>query len=57
MDKEYIKALTQRILNKEFSDKNKRKMVDYADRINLACPYCGDSKTVYKKLRQITLFL
>ena len=49
MDKEYIKALSQRILNKEFSDKNKRKIVDYADRLNLACPYCGDSKNVYKK--------
>lgn len=49
MDKEYIKGLVQRILNKEFSNVNKRKMVDYVDRLNIACPYCGDSTNVYKK--------
>jgi hypothetical protein len=49
MDREYIKGLIQRILNKEFSNVNKRKMVDYVDRLNIACPYCGDSKNAYKK--------
>mgnify|MGYP000583460324 CR=1 FL=1 len=49
MDKEYIKGLVQKILNKEFANINKRKIVDYVDRFNIACPYCGDSKNVYKK--------
>ena len=49
MDKEYIRGLVQRILSKEFANVNKRKIVDYADRFNIACPYCGDSKNVYKK--------
>ena len=49
MDKEYIKGLVQKILNKEFSNVSKRKIVDYVDRFNIACPYCGDSKNVYKK--------
>jgi hypothetical protein len=43
MDKVYIKDITQRILNKEFSNTQKRRIVDYSDRLNLACPYCGDS--------------
>jgi hypothetical protein len=49
MDKSYIKGLLQKILNKEFSNSNKRKVVDYIDRFNVACPYCGDSKNEYKK--------
>jgi hypothetical protein len=43
MDKDYIKSIIQKILNKEFSNHQKRKMVDYHDRFNFACPYCGDS--------------
>lgn len=43
MDKEYIKSLLQKILNKEFSNVNKRKIVDYHTRVNYACPYCQDS--------------
>jgi hypothetical protein len=35
--------MIQNILNKEFSNQSKRKAVDYVDRINIACPYCGDS--------------
>jgi len=27
----------------------KRKIMDYEDRLNIACPYCGDSKNEYKK--------
>lgn len=43
MDKVYIKGILQKILDKEFSNQNKRKVVDYNDRLNFACPYCGDS--------------
>jgi DNA-directed RNA polymerase subunit RPC12/RpoP len=50
MDKVYIKSVVQKILDKEFLNVNKRRIDDYADRINCACPYCGDSsKSVYKK--------
>lgn len=43
MDKDYIKKTTQKILNKEFSNSQKRKIRAYDDRLNIACPYCGDS--------------
>lgn len=43
MDKNYIKATTQKILNKEFNNSQKRKIRAYDDRLNIACPYCGDS--------------
>ena len=43
MDKNYIKNLLQSILNKEFSNPQKRRINDYIDRLNVACPYCGDS--------------
>lgn len=43
MDKSYIKDLLQKVLNKEFSNSQKRKIADYNDRFNMACPYCGDS--------------
>jgi hypothetical protein len=43
VDKSYVVNIIQNILNKEFSNSSKRKIVDYADRVNLACPYCGDS--------------
>jgi hypothetical protein len=43
MDKVYIRDITQKILNKEFSNSQKRRINDYSDRLNLACPYCGDS--------------
>ena len=49
MDKVYIKSIVQKILNKEFSSTQRRKIVDYQDRINLCCPYCGDGKSEYKK--------
>jgi len=50
MDKIYIKAVLQKILDKESSNQNKRKVVDYNDRLNFACPYCGDShKNQYAK--------
>jgi len=50
MDRVYIKSIVQNVLNKEFSNQQKRKIDEYADRLNFACPYCGDSsKSVYKK--------
>jgi hypothetical protein len=50
MDKVYIKSITEKILSKEFSSQIKRKVVDYSDRLNFACPYCGDShKNQYAK--------
>jgi hypothetical protein len=50
MDKIYIKSLIQNVLNKEFSNQNKRRIDEYADRLNYSCPYCGDSsKSVHKK--------
>lgn len=51
MDKEYIKDIIQSILNKEFPHNyKKREIVEYNDRFNFACPYCGDSaKNNYAK--------
>ena len=50
MDKVYITGLVQKILNKEFANQNKRRFVDYHDRLNFSCPYCGDShKNQYAK--------
>lgn len=50
VDKVYIRSITQKILQKEFSSQIKRKVVDYNDRLNFACPYCGDShKNQYAK--------
>jgi len=43
MDKIYIRDILQKVLNKEFSNSYKRKINDYNDRYNFACPYCGDS--------------
>lgn len=50
MDKEYIKSLTQIILNKTFTDPNRRVIHMYDNRINFCCPICMDStKTASKK--------
>lgn len=43
MDKNYIKNLIQKIVDKEFSDVARRKIVVYNDRINFCAPCCGDS--------------
>jgi hypothetical protein len=43
MDKIYIKNLLQKIIDKEFSNSTKRRINDYSDRLNCACPFCGDS--------------
>jgi len=50
MDKNYIIEIMQKILNKEFSDPIRRKIVTYDDRINFCAPCCGDShKNKYAK--------
>jgi len=50
MDKVYINGIINRVLSKEFSNIQKRKTVDYNDRVNFACPYCGDShKNIHAK--------
>jgi hypothetical protein len=50
MDKDYIKNLIQKIVNKEFSDPIRKKIVVYQDRINFCAPCCGDShKNKYAK--------
>ena len=43
MDKVYVTGLIQNILNKEFSDPTRRKIVVYNDRLNFCAPCCGDS--------------
>lgn len=47
--KDYIIQVTQKILDKEFASLNRRRIVEYHDRINICCPYCGDGKSEYKK--------
>ena len=49
MDKNYIKNIIQLVLNKEFSSKGRRKLIEYTDRLNVCCPYCGDGKSEFKK--------
>ena len=43
MDKEYIKSLVQEIIDKEFSDPTRRKIIDFNNRLNFCAPCCGDS--------------
>ena len=43
------------ILNETFSQKEKQKISEYEDRINFACPYCGDSTNTHKKRGNIYL--
>ncbi len=44
MDEFYLKSIVERILDKEFTDSRKRKTLLYPkNRIQFACPYCGDS--------------
>ena len=43
MDKVYIKGVVQNILDREFNVVAKRRIAEYHDRLNFACPYCQDS--------------
>jgi len=50
MDKIYIKSLLQNVLNRQFTNQHKRKIDEYSDRFNVACPYCMDSaRSAHKK--------
>jgi predicted RNA-binding Zn-ribbon protein involved in translation (DUF1610 family) len=43
MDKVYIKSIVQSVLDANFKVVEKRRMNEYHDRVQFACPYCGDS--------------
>jgi hypothetical protein len=43
LDKEYIKSLIQIILNDNHSIQEKKSIIEHRDRLNFACPICGDS--------------
>jgi hypothetical protein len=49
MDKIYLKLSLQKILDSNFTNVEKRKIHDFHDRYNFACPYCRDSNNIYKK--------
>jgi hypothetical protein len=50
MDSQYIKTLIQNILNKSFSDPERRSINTYDNRFNFCCPICGDStRSAHKK--------
>jgi hypothetical protein len=49
VDKSYVANIIQNVLNKEFSSTHRRKIITYADRLNICCPYCGDGKSDHKK--------
>jgi hypothetical protein len=51
MDKEYVKGLIQKILDKEFASPARRKVRDYVDRLNFCAPCCGDSHNNEHKKR------
>ncbi len=43
LDKDYIKSKIQEILNKVHPEQQKRKIKEYPERLNFACPVCTDS--------------
>jgi len=50
LDKDYIKSKIQEILNAAHPEQQKKQIRDYPERLNFACPICGDSqKTLSKK--------
>jgi hypothetical protein len=50
LDKLYIKSKIQDILNHNHTESQKKIIKDFPDRLNFACPLCGDSsKTASKK--------
>lgn len=46
-----IKGKLQLILDKSFKERYRRKIDVYSDRLNFACPCCGDSSTDIRKKR------
>lgn len=51
LDKDYIKSKIQEILNIAHSENQKKIIKDYPERLNFACPICGDSEKVSTKKR------
>jgi hypothetical protein len=51
LDKQYIKSLIQEILDKNHTNPNKRKILEFNDKLNFACPICGDSQKLSHKKR------
>jgi hypothetical protein len=49
MDKNYLKSCVQQVLDKEFRSPNRRRINEFSDRLNICCPFCGDSKSEHKK--------
>ncbi len=49
MDINYITSLTQKIIDKQFSEPILRKINLYPDRINIRCPYCKEGRSKNKK--------
>ena len=41
--REKVKTLVKEVVVKTHSNHNKQMVKDMSDRLNLACPYCGDS--------------
>lgn len=54
-DKDGIVEKIQEVLDDNFSESEKRHILEYEDRINFACPYCGDSDNTRKKRANIYL--
>lgn len=51
IDKEYIIGLIKQILDQNHTNPQKKQFRVYPDRINMACPICGDSSRVASKKR------
>lgn len=49
VDRAYVRQLVSGILEKEFKNPEKRRIHEYPDRLNYACPVCGDSDDERKK--------
>jgi hypothetical protein len=49
MDKNYIQSVVQKIVDKQFTSSNERRILPHDDRIQFRCPYCHEGKTKSKK--------
>lgn len=50
-----IESKIQEVLDDTFREGEKRNILEYEDRLNFACPYCGDSSNLRKKRANIYL--
>jgi hypothetical protein len=51
LDRDYIKSKIQEILNNVHPEQQKHYIKDYPERLNFACPICGDSQKQLTKKR------